>query len=229
MVLTDYERLHDWTLDPEEAIRIQNELREMLVFRPYEGEPEVVAGADLSFPSKNEGLAVIVLLEYPSMRVIEYVTERVRIDFPYVPGLLVFREGPAFLKAWEKLKVKPDLVVFDGQGIAHPRGIGIASHMGLFIGVPTIGVAKSRLYGWHEEVPQEEWRAVELKDRNGRVIGYVVRTKRGGKPIYISPGHLIDVESSYRLVKAMTLPGKSLPEPTRVADSLSKKLKRGLF
>lgn len=229
MNTSHYRKLHEWDLDPKDAIKVQKELREKLIFKEFEGEPEVVAGVDLSFPSKREGLAVIVLLEYPSMRVIKYVSERVEINFPYIPGLLVFREGPAFLKAWEKLDIKPDVVVFDGQGIAHPRGIGIASHMGLFIELPTIGVAKSRLYGWHEEIPDEYWARSPLRDRSGRVIGYAVRTKSGGKPIYISPGHLMDVESSYRLIKKMSIPGKRIPEPTRIADALTKRLKKGLF
>ena len=224
-----YEKLHDWNLGPQEAVKVQKKLKEKLEFRGFDGDPKIVAGVDLSFPSKKEGLAVIVLFEYPSMRVLKYVFERSEISFPYIPGLLAFREGPAFLKAWEKLDVRPDVVVFDGQGIAHPRGIGIASHMGLFIGLPTIGVAKSRLYGWHDEVPDEEWARSPLRDKMGKLIGYAVRTKIGGKPIYISPGHLIDVESSYRLIKNMTIRGKRIPEPTRVADILTKKLKKGLF
>ncbi len=225
----DYQNIHEWTLDPEEAKRIQISLRDMLIFQPFEGEPEYVAGVDLSFPSQNEGLAVVVVLRYPSMEVVEYVHERVRIDFPYIPGLLVFREGPAFLKAWEKLKTKPDVVFFDGQGIAHPRGIGIASHMGLFIGIPTIGVAKSKLYGDHDPVPDEEWAYSILKDRKGRPIGYVIRSKVGNKPIYVSPGHLIDLESSFRLTKMTTVRGRRLPEPTRMAHVLTQRLKRGLF
>ncbi len=224
-----YKRLHDWNLSPQDAVKIQKSLREKLKFEEFNGDPGIVAGVDLSFPSKKEGLAVIVLFEYPSMRVLKYVFERSEINFPYIPGLLAFREGPAFLKAWEKLDVKPDVVVFDGQGIAHPRGIGIASHMGLFIDLPTIGVAKSRLYGWHDEVPDKEWARSPLRDKMGNLIGYAVRTKVGGKPIYISPGYLVDVESSYRLVKNMTMSGKRIPEPTRVADILTKKLKKGLF
>ena len=197
------------------------------MFKKFDGEPEIVAGVDLSFPSRKEGLAVIAIFEYPSMKMLKYVFERVEINFPYIPGLLSFREGPAFLEAWEKLDLKPDVVVFDGQGIAHPRGIGIAAHMGLFIGIPTIGVAKSHLYGWYEELPDEEWARSPLKDKAGNIIGYVVRTKVGSKPIYVSPGNLIDVESSYELIKNMTIPGKRIPEPTRVADALTKKLKKG--
>ena len=225
----EYERIHEWTLDPEKAKKIQLELRKRLVFKPFEGKLEYVAGVDLSFPSPDEGLAVVVILRYPTMDLVDYVYTRERIDFPYIPGLLVFREGPAFLKAWEKLKIKPDLVVFDGQGIAHPRGIGIASHMGLFIGIPTIGVAKSRLYGWYDPLPDREWARSVLKDRSGNPIGYVVRTKRGVNPVFVSPGHLIDLESSYRLVKEMTLEGKRIPEPTRMAHNLTQRLKRSFL
>ncbi len=225
----EYERIHDWTLDAEKAKRIQIELRKMLVFKPFEGEPKYVAGVDLSFPSPDTGLAVVVVLRYPTMDVVDYVYERTKIDFPYIPGLLVFREGPAFLKAWEKLNLRPDVVVFDGQGIAHPRGIGIASHMGLFIGIPTIGVAKSRLYGWYDPVPDEMWSRSVLKDKKGNPIGYVVRTKPGANPIFISPGHLIDLESSFRLIRNMTIEGKRIPEPTRVAHNLTQRLKKSLL
>ncbi len=225
----EYRKLHEWTLDPSQAISIQNMLKNKIVLKPYTETPEIVAGVDLSFPARDQGLAVIVLLEYPSMRLIRYTYKIVKVDFPYVPGLLVFREGPAFLAAWEELDVKPDVVVFDGQGIAHPRGIGIASHMGLFIGVPTIGVAKSRLYGWHEPLPDEESSSVKLLDKHGKTIGYVLRTKKGGKPIYVSPGHLTDPESALELVKSMTVPGKRIPEPTRMAHTLTQRLKKGSF
>ncbi len=223
----EYEKIHEWTIDPAKAIEIQKRIKERIVLRPFEGDLRIVAGVDLSFLAKDRGLAVIVLLEYPSMKLLSYTYEIVKIDFPYIPGLLVFREGPAFLAAWEKLQVRPDLVVFDGQGIAHPRGIGIASHMGLFIGIPTIGVAKSRLYGFHDPVPDESGSYVELKGKNGELIGYVVRTKAGGKPIYVSPGHLTDPASALKLVMDMTVPGKRIPEPTRMAHILTQRLKKG--
>ncbi len=223
----EYKPLHDWTVDPDIAISIQNEMKKRLKIIPFKGELNLVAGVDLSFPTKDRGLAVIVLIEYPSLKLVDYVYEIVEIKFPYIPGLLVFREGPAFLKAWQKLSKKPDVVVFDGQGIAHPRGIGIASHMGLFIDIPTVGVAKSRLYGWYDPLPEEEWSYVQLKDKNGNKIGYVVRTRKNVKPIFVSPGHLTDPDTSLEIVKKMTIPGKRIPEPTRMAHILTQRLKKG--
>ena len=227
MIDVEYKLLHEWNVNAETAISIQNEIKKKLKIVPFNGSVELIAGVDLSFPAKDKGLAVIVLIEYPSLKLVDYVYEIVDINFPYIPGLLVFREGPAFLKTWEKLSTKPDVVIFDGQGIAHPRGIGIASHMGLFINMPTIGVAKSKLYGWYDPLPENEWSYVELKDKNNHKIGYVVRTKKGVKPIFVSPGHLTDPDSSLEIVKKVTIPGKRIPEPTRMAHILTQKLKKG--
>nr|2W36_A Chain A, ENDONUCLEASE V [Thermotoga maritima]2W36_B Chain B, ENDONUCLEASE V [Thermotoga maritima] len=224
----DYRQLHRWDLPPEEAIKVQNELRKKIKLTPYEGEPEYVAGVALSFPGKEEGLAVIVVLEYPSFKILEVVSERGEITFPYIPGLLAFREGPLFLKAWEKLRTKPDVVVFDGQGLAHPRKLGIASHMGLFIEIPTIGVAKSRLYGTFK-MPEDKRCSWSYLYDGEEIIGCVIRTKEGSAPIFVSPGHLMDVESSKRLIKAFTLPGRRIPEPTRLAHIYTQRLKKGLF
>ncbi|PLV60411.1 endonuclease V [Thermotoga sp. KOL6] len=223
-----YKKLHEWNLSPKEAVEIQRELRKKLQFIPFEGEPKYVAGVDLSFPRSKEGLAVVVVLEYPSFKIVELATERGEVPFPYIPGLLAFREGPLFLRAWEKLKIRPDVVVFDGQGIAHPRKLGIASHMGLFIEIPTIGVAKSRLYGSYAEPENKACSWSYLYDNEG-IIGCVMRTKEGSAPIFVSPGHLIDVESSMRLIKSFTLPGKRIPEPTRLAHIYTQRLKRSLF
>lgn len=223
-----YKKLHEWDLPPKEAIKIQNTFREKVLFKPFEGEPKYVAGVDLSFPKREEGLAVIVVLEYPTFKIVELVSERGKVVFPYIPGLLAFREGPLFLKAWEKLKTKPDIVVFDGQGIAHPRKLGIASHMGLFIEIPTVGVAKSRLYGTYEEPENKRCSWSYLYDGE-EIIGCVMRTKEGSAPIFVSPGHLIDVESSIRLIKSFTLPGRRIPEPTRMAHIYTQRLKRSLF
>ncbi len=226
MIFLDYEALHGWDLSPKEAVELQRVLKSRIILKPFERVPKIVAGVDLSFPRRDVALSVVVLVEYPSLKLISYVYSFSKVSFPYVPGLLVFREGPAFLNSWKKLKTKPDLVIFDGQGIAHPRGIGIASHMGLFINLPTIGVAKSRLYGKHEELPDEEWAATPLISKNGEVIGYAVRTRKGSKPIFISPGHLTDLDSALKLTKMMTVKGRKLPEPTRLAHLLTQKLKK---
>jgi deoxyribonuclease V len=140
--------------------------------------------------------------------------------FPYIPGLLAFREGPAVLAAWDKLKSRPDLLMFDGQGIAHPRGIGIASQMGLWLEIPSIGVAKSRLFGRHGEVGQRRGDRADLLDNRGKSIGSVLRTRDGTNPLYISPGHSIDVEHATEFVLACCT-GYRLPEPTRWAHKVA--------
>ena len=224
-----YKNLHRWDLQPEEAMEIQRTLKNELVLKPFSGELRYVAGVDLSFPGKNVGLAVVVVLEFPSLRIKELVHERGNVDFPYIPGLLAFREGPLFLKAWEKVQTKPDVVFFDGQGIAHPRGLGIASHMGLFLDIPTVGVAKSRLYGKFDRLPPEQGSFSYLFDDDGRIIGVVFRSKTNVSPIFISPGHLMDVESSFEIVKKVLIPGKRIPEPTRMAHLYTQRLKSSLF
>jgi len=224
-----YRNLHRWDLQPEEAMEIQKKLRNEIVLKPFDGELKYVAGVDLSFPGENVGLAVVVILEFPSLRIKELVHEKGNINFPYIPGLLAFREGPLFLKAWEKVQTKPDVVFFDGQGIAHPRGLGIASHMGLFLGIPTIGVAKSKLYGKYEKLSGEQGAYSYLLDDEGKIIGVVFRSKANVSPIFISPGHLVDVESSFELVKKVLIPGKRIPEPTRMAHLYTQRLKSSLF
>ncbi len=164
--------------------------------------------------------AAIVVLHYPELKPFEAVTADAPLVFPYIPGLLSFREGPAVLAAWSKLQNKPDLLMFDGQGIAHPRGMGIASQMGLWLERPTIGVAKSRLYGRHAEVGAQRGDRVDLLDKTGNVIGAVLRSREKTNPLYISPGHLMDVERAVEFVLAC-LAGYRLPEPTRWAHKVA--------
>ncbi len=213
--------LHPWDLAPEEAARVQADLRRRLLLA-WDGRMiHTVGGVDVSL-QKDHARAAIVVLRYPDLAPLAGVTASAPLVFPYIPGLLAFREGPAILAAWEKLSVKPDLLMFDGQGIAHPRGIGIAAQMGLWLDRPTIGVAKSRLYGLHAEVgPQRGDLALlfDEKDRQ-RVIGVVLRTHEKNNPLYISPGHLIDVETSARFVMACTTQYR-LPEPTRWAHKVA--------
>lgn len=209
--------LHDWTLDPIEAARVQSGLRERLI-PTWDGRPvEYVGGVDIAL-GEHTARAAVVVLRFPSLELIDAVISEVPLVFPYVPGLLAFREGPALLAAWEKLERKPDLLMFDGQGIAHPRGVGIAAHMGLWLDLPTIGVAKSRLFGRHAEVgPNPGDEAALLDPRNPeRVIGMVLRTKKRANPLYISPGHRMDVPHAADFVRRC-LAGYRLPEPTRWA------------
>ncbi len=212
--------LHPWTLDQDEAKRLQDHLRERLVLA-WDGRPvTTVGGVDVGLAG-DQARAAIVVFRYPDLRPLVSVTAGVPLVFPYIPGLLAFREGPAVLAAWEKLPLKPDLLMFDGQGIAHPRGLGIASHMGLWLERPTIGVAKSRLYGRHAEVGPHPGDWVPLTDPRDptHVIGAALRTRERANPLYISPGNLIDVPHALELVMAC---GRSyrLPEPTRWAHKV---------
>lgn len=212
--------LHAWDLTPREAIRLQSRLSADVVIGDKLGEVRLVAGVDVGF---EEGGAVtraaVALLDFPSLAPAGSVLARAPTSFPYVPGLLSFRELPAVLQAFERLETLPDLVLCDGQGIAHPRRIGIASHLGLWLDLPTIGVAKSRLIGTHEDVPAEKGAWRPLMDRGER-IGAVLRTRNGVSPLYISPGHRISLETAIDYVLACTTRYR-LPETTRAAHRLA--------
>ncbi len=214
-------RLHPWELDPDEAIFLQSQLRERLVLTWDDRPVTSIGGADVGFIG-DHACAAIVVFRYPDMTPLSAVTAVGSLAFPYTPGLLAFREGPIILSAWERLPFKPDLLMFDGQGIAHPRGLGMASQMGLWLEMPTIGVAKSRLYGCHVEVGPLLGDQSDLKDEHNpaHIIGAVVRTREKSKPLYISPGHLMDLENAVTFVRACCH-GYRLPEPTRWAHKIS--------
>ena len=216
------EALHTWTLDPEEAARLQIELRGRLALEWDRRTPvHTIGGVDVSNRAE-QARAAIVVLSFPELKVLMAATAEVALRFPYIPGLLTFREGPAVLAAWEKLTLKPDLLMFDGQGIAHPRGLGIASHMGLWLGLPSIGVAKSRLYGRHVE-PEEQkgsWAELYEPTLGGRVIGVVLRSKDRVKPLYVSPGNRMDVSHALEFTLKCCRQYR-LPEPTRWAHRIA--------
>lgn len=213
--------LHAWTIDPEAAVKIQESLRDQLKLEWDGRAVKTVGGVDISLKN-DQARAAIVVLGFPELSLLEGVTAEIPLVFPYIPGLLTFREGPAVLAAWEKLARKPDLLMFDGQGIAHPRGIGIASQMGLWLDRPTIGVAKSRLYGRHAEVGPQPGEVAGLYDQRQpeKTIGGVARTKKNTRPLYISPGHLIDVQHAVDFV-LRCVRGYRLPEPTRWAHNIA--------
>ena len=211
--LTNY---HKWDVAPDEAKAIQHSLAGRVSLTPDFGTLEVVAGVDMS--ATGVARAAVVLLSYPDYEVLEVARAERPLVFPYVPGLLSFREGPAVLAAFEKLSRLPDLIFFDGQGIAHPRKIGIASHMGLLLDLPSIGVAKSPLAVSGPEPGSEPGSVSEWKNRRGEVVAAAVRTKLRSKPLYISPGHKIDLDTSVRLVLEACR-GYRLPEPTRQAHN----------
>jgi len=224
-----YERLHDWQMTPREAVELQKRLRERVRVVPHKGRKiETVAGADISFNKFSPVIYTgIVVLRLPSLEVVEEVGLVSETQFPYVPGLLSFREAPSVLEAWSKLKTEPDAVMFDGQGIAHPRRVGIASHVGLFLNRPTLGCAKSVLVGRHAELAEERGSWQPLVDpKNDETVGAALRTKTRVQPIYVSPGHLIDLAGAIELTLA-TDGGYRQPEPTRRAHLLVNALRRG--
>ena len=208
--------LHRWDVSPEEAIAIQFSLANKVSLTPRLGEVKVVAGIDMS--AKDVARAAVVILSYPHLEVLEIARAEKPLSFPYVPGLLSFREGPAILAAFEKITRWPDLAFFDGQGIAHPRKIGIASHMGVLLDMPTIGVAKSPLAIRGVEPGPDPGMWTEWANRKGEVIAAAVRTKKRSNPLYISPGHKIDLQSAIEYVLA-SCRGYRLPEPTRQAHN----------
>ncbi|MDY6844296.1 MAG: deoxyribonuclease V [Thermodesulfobacteriota bacterium] len=211
---------HSWNLTYKEAVELQNRLRKELCFSSVEGPVNFIAGADVSFSKKdNFFYAGITILDREHMHVVESVVESDITTFPYIPGLLSFREGPVLLKAFSQIKTIPDVIFFDGQGIAHPRGIGLACHIGLILGIPSLGCAKSRLYGYHKEVGEHFGDYQYLFHENDEVIGAVVRTKRSVKPLFISPGHNIDLDSCIQLVLECSR-GYRIPEPVRRAHIL---------
>jgi deoxyribonuclease V len=219
-------RLHEWGVTPAEAIALQKELAPRIVREGDPGEVRLVAAADVAFVDRQwprqptRGRSAVVLMRWPGLEIVEEHVVEDDVRFPYVPGLLSFREMPLLAQAFERLKGEPDLLLVDGQGYAHPRRLGIASHVGLMAGVPTIGCAKSRLCGEHGEVGLERGSTAELRD-GGEVIGTVLRTRDGVKPLYVSVGHMIGLDCAVEWVLRLATRVR-LPEPAWVADALSK-------
>jgi len=182
--------------------------------------PRYIAGADVGFEQGGEVTrAALVILEYPSMMLVEHQVARIVTTMPYIPGYLSFREYPALLAAWQQLQLQPDLLFVDGQGIAHPRRLGVASHFGLLADVPTIGVAKRLLCGKFASLEEEPGSRQPLVDK-GEQIGWVLRSKRRCNPLFISPGHRVSLDTALYWVERC-LQGYRLPEPTRWADAVA--------
>lgn len=213
--------LHAWDLTPKRAIALQRQLKDRLRLQWQARELETVAGVDVHYED-GQPRAAICVFSFPALEPIESVIARVEHEYPYVPGLLAFREGPAALAAWDRLRSEPDLVLFDAHGIAHPRGLGLAAQLGLWLERPAIGVAKSRLYGSFEPPPADKgsWSPLYDEGEPEKVIGAVVRSRTDVRPIFVSPGHLIDLERSIELTLACT-PRYRLPEPTRWAHRVA--------
>lgn len=211
---------HPWDVSPKQAFLIQKKLAKEVVTRDSFGKIGTVAGVDVGFENNNTVTrAAVAVLSFPDCTLHEYAIARRKTTMPYIPGLLSFREIPAVLDALKKLKQLPDMFLCDGQGIAHPRRLGIASHLGVLTGIPSVGVAKSRLTGTYEEVGEEKGAWVPLTDRN-EVIGAVVRSRTQVKPLFISPGHRICLKTSIHIVLDCCTKYR-LPETTRWAHKLA--------
>jgi deoxyribonuclease V len=209
-----YNQLHSWDITFNEARRIQNELRNQVIPTDEFEEIKTVAGVDLGFKG-DVARASVVVLSFPELQLVDSVVVESPVGFPYISGLLSFRETPLLLKAFDRVQTEPDLIIADGQGIAHPRRLGLASHLGLILDKPTIGCAKSRLWGKHAE-PKSEAGSFEYLYDKDEVIGAAVRTRTNVSVVYISIGHRISLESSVRLTLACCRKYR-LPETTRYA------------
>jgi deoxyribonuclease V len=214
-------------IGPKEAIEAQKRLRDSIRIEPLKKPIRTIAGADVSLERFGKELyAGITVLSYPDLTPIEYAVAKVEAAFPYIPGLLSFREIPGLLACLAKLKTRPDLIMVDGQGIAHPRRLGIASHLGLVTGIPTIGCAKSRLYGVFD-MPKKLGAEKKILDPyTGGQLGYALSSKARSNPLIISPGHKVSLDDSLAIVKSC-LRGYRLPEPTREAHQLVNRFRKG--
>ena len=216
---------HRWDLSPAEALALQRKLAREVDGGPALGPWETVAAADVSFDrGGGELYGAVVVCKAGTFEVIERVGVAGPAAFPYIPGLLSFREAPALLVAFSRVKTRPDVVLCDGQGIAHPRRLGIASHLGLWLGIPTVGCAKSLLCGRYEEPGRERGARSPLVDR-GEVVGTVLRTRDGVQPLFVSPGHLCDHGSAVQLVLETTSKLR-LPVPIRLAHDYVNSVRR---
>jgi len=213
--------LHSWKVNVEEAIQIQQNLRNRIILQKTFSEVKTIGGGDVAYSEdRNSLFAAIVVLSFPKMETLEIANAHGEIPFPYIPGLFSFREGPILIKAFKKLKLKPDVMIFEGQGIAHPRGIGLASHMGLWLDLPSIGCTKTPLLS-DFIYPAPSKGSFELIRKEGKEVGAVLRTKDKVKPLFVSPGHRIDLQTSIQIVLT-TCPRFRIPEPLRRGHELSR-------
>ena len=212
---------HAWNLTPKEAITLQKELAAKVRLESLPKVPALIGGCDVSMNRfAKEGFAGFVTLSYPELELLDHAVVKDTIPMPYIPGLLSFREIPMLLKAWEKLKTKPEVIIVDGIGIAHPRRFGLASHLGVLLDLPTVGCAKSVLTGIYKEPDNVPGSFSYLYDKYNRteIIGAALRTKVNVKPVFVSPGHRITLEEAIDLVRA-SVRRHRLPEETRFAHN----------
>jgi len=208
--------LHEWVLSPTQGIEIQRSLARRVSSQSQIDSPRLIAGVDISpLDANGVGTSAVVVVSYPDLKPVEIQTAQQKVEFPYVPGLLSFREAPLILAAFEKLASTPDLILVDGQGVAHPRRFGLASHLGVLLDWPTIGCAKSRLCGKHNVLQGKAGECAQLLDHD-EVIGVALCTKDGTNPLYVSIGHKVDLSSAVHWT-LQCCRGKRIPEPLRLA------------
>lgn len=213
---------HSWDVSPQEAVQIQEGLRRKIIKDAAISRVRLVAGVDVGFPKPEVARAAVVTLSFPDLKVVAKQVAKVSVTFPYIPGLLAFREAPAVLAAIAKLEVAPDLFLFDAQGYAHPRRMGLATHLGIFLDKPAIGCAKSKLVGRYQVPGNRVGDRSDLIDK-GEIIGAVVRARLGSPPLFISVGHKISLDEAVKYTLACIKRGRRLPEPTRLAHELASK------
>jgi deoxyribonuclease V len=214
-----------WNLTPREAMRLQESLRERVELQDRFGDLRFVAGADLAFDPETEiAFAGVIVYRFPRLEEVERRMARRKLRFPYVPGLLSFRESPVLLAAFARLRTEPDLILIDGHGRAHPRRFGIACHIGILFDKPTIGCAKTRLVGEHQEPGKIAGSTTPLM-LEGERLGVVLRTRDDVRPIYVTTGHRVSLDSAVGLVQ-QCVDGFRIPKPTREADHYVRDLRR---
>lgn len=209
---------HPWDVSPAKAREIQHQLCGRAVVEPLDHQPDVIAGIDVSVKN-DQARAAVVLLSFPDLVPLQATMAEMPISFPYVPGLLAFREGPVVLEALNQLEVRPDVLMFDAQGLAHPRRMGLATHLGILLDMPAVGCAKSRLCGAYAEPEKQKGSWTPLTDK-GEVTGAVVRTRDNVRPVFVSVGHRVDLKAAVALVLDCATKYR-LPQPTRWAHKVA--------
>jgi len=213
--------LHEWDVTPSRAEEIQEELRKKVSLRPSQQEVRLVAGADVSY-RKDAAVAAVVVCSYPEMRVVGEYRLAVSVSFPYIPGLFAFREGPALLACFTQVAEDPDLIFFNGHGIAHPRGCGLASHLGILLDRPSVGVARTLLYGRYAEPPAFSGASTFVHNEDGDTVGHCLRLS-GGDVLFVSPGHRIDLKGALSFTLSCLREADALPAPLLYAHRLTRR------
>ncbi|HEY0971514.1 MAG TPA: deoxyribonuclease V [Gemmatimonadales bacterium] len=218
--------MHRWDISPREAVALQRELRDRLIDHPPPGfAPRLFGGADVSVSRFSRvGYAAVVVLDAESLQQVDQGSAVAELDFPYVPGLLSFRELPALERAWQRLGTRPDVLIFDGVGVAHPRRFGIAAHGGVLLDIPSIGCAKSILVGEHGPLAEDAGATAPLVHRD-EVVGMALRLRARVQPVYVSAGHRMDLDTAVEIVRRASS-GYRIPETTRRAHALVNDLRR---